>query len=572
LTASSPPGPSRELLTVPSSLGVLSSLRGYRPDWLGADALAALALLAIAVPEQLATARLAGMPPVTGLYAFVAGTVMFALLGSNPQMSVGADSTIAPLFAVAVTHLAVPGSSRYVALVALLAVVVGVLVALVGILRLGWLAEFLSAPIITGFLAGVAVIIIVSQLSDLFGLQATRGSTLHRLGAFIHHLPQTNGWTLAIGIGVFLTIAIARRLDQRLPGTFAGLIGSIVLVAAFDLQTHGVAVLGTISHSAPSFGLSALTWPSIRSVLPLAGVVALVVVTQSAATTRAFADHEGYQVNVDRDFLGVGAGSVLAGLAGSFPVNASPPRTAAVATAGGRTQLAGLGAAAVVVALIPATALLKDVPLSALSAVLIFIAIRIFHARELAAVLRFDVWEFGLAMVTLLTVALIGVEQGIGVAVGLAILDRTRLSARPHAHIMARIPGTTSWAPLKSAQHPIEVPDVLVVLFAAPLYFANAGNFRAQIDKALSHLPSRPHVLVLDVVGMHDIDYTGTRALKDVLDELDRQHVAFALARAGRHMLENLARSGLLEQIGTERLFPSVDEAVRTLGPEESTS
>jgi sulfate permease, SulP family len=298
----------------------------------------------------------------------------------------------------------------------------------------------------------------------------------------------------------------------------------------------------------------------------------VVVITQSAATTRAFADQGGYEVDVGRDFLGVGAGSVLAGLAGSFPVNASPPRTAAVASAGGRTQLAGLGAAAAVVVLLPAAALLKDVPLSALSAVLIFVAIRIFHARELTAVFRFDAWEFGLAVVTLLTVALIGVEQGIGVAVGLAILDRTRLSARPHAHIMARVPGTTSWAPLKSAQHPVEVPGVLVLLFAAPLYFANANQFRAQIDTALGHLPSRPHALVLDVVGMHDIDFTGVRALRDVLDELDRQHVAFVLARAGSHVLENLDRGGLLERIGTDRLFPSVDEAVRALGPEDSTS
>jgi SulP family sulfate permease len=550
---------------------MFSSLRGYQRGWLSADALAALALLAIAIPEQLATARLAGMPPVTGLYAFVAGSVMFALLGSNPQMSVGADSTIAPLFAVGIAELALAGSPRYVALVGLLAVVVGIVVVLVGILRFGWIAEFLSAPIITGFLAGVAVIIIVSQLSDLFGLPPTHGSTLHRLSAFVHHLPQTNGWTLAIGVGVFVTVAVARRVDRRLPGTFAGLLGSTVLVAALDLQAHGVAVLGTFSHSAPSFGLSALSWSSISSILPLAGVVALVVVTQSAATTRAFGDQPGFEANVDRDFLGVGAGSVLAGVAGSFPVNASPPRTAAVATVGGRTQLAGLAAAAVVVVLVPATALLKDVPLSALSAVLIFIAIHIFDARELAAVFRFDAWEFGLAIVTLLTVALVGVEQGMGVAVGLAVLDRARLSARPHAHILGRLPDTTSWAPLESAQHPIEVPGVLVVLFAAPLYFANAGNFRAQIDRALSRQPSRPHLLVLDVIGMHDIDYTGTRALRDVLDQLDRQHIVLGLARPGAYMLENLARSGLLERIGTDHLFPSVNAAVTTLGLEENS-
>jgi len=557
-------------VAVLSSLPVFSSLRGYRRTWLPADGLAALALVAIAVPSQLATSRLAGMPPVTGLYAFVAGTVMFALLGSNPQMSVGADSTIAPLFAAGVAHLAVTGSPRYIALVGLVAVLVGVLVALVAILRFGWIAEFLSAPIITGFLAGVAVIIIVSQLSDLLGLPPTSGSTIHRLSEVINHLPDTNGWTLAIGIAVFIVIAVARRIDRRLPGAFVGLIGSSVLVAMLDLQAHGVAVIGTVANAAPRFGLSELSWSSIGNVLPLAAVVALVVIIQSAATTRSAADEGEYEVDVGRDLLGVGAGSVLAGLAGSFPVDASPPGTAAVASAGGRTQLATLGAAAVVVVLVPAVALLKDVPLATLAAVLIFVATRLFRGRELAAVFRFDAWEFGLAVVTLLTVALIGVEQGIGVAVGLAILDRTRLTARPHTHIMTRVPGTTSWEPLESDPRQMEVPGVLVILYPAPLYFANATHFRAEVEKGIGHLPTRPRVLVLDVAGMHDIDFTGVGALSDILDELDRQHIAFALTRAGDHVRANLARSGLLQRIGSDHLFRTVDEAVRALGPTEA--
>jgi len=322
---------------------------------------------------------------------------------------------------------------------------------------------------------------------------------------------MTNGWTLGIGMAVIVVIAAAQRVDRRAPGALVGLSGSTVLVAVLGLSAHGVAVLGTIAHSAPSFGLSELSWSSIGNVLPVAAVVALVVIIQSAATTRAFSDQQGYKADVGRDFLGVGGGRGGAGRGGA--VNASPPRTAAVASAGGRTQLAGLGAAAAVVVLVPAGALLKNMPLTTLAAVLTFIAIRIFHVRDLAAVLRFDVWEFGLAVVTLLTVALIGVEQGIVVAVGLAILDRTRLNARPQAHKL----GATRIPPA-----PIEVPGVLVVLFAAPLYFANADRFRAQIDTTLSHLTSRPHALVLDVVGMHDIDFTGARALKDVLDELDR--------------------------------------------------
>ncbi|MGI8414537.1 MAG: SulP family inorganic anion transporter [Solirubrobacteraceae bacterium] len=328
-------------------------------------------------------------------------------------------------------------------------------------------------------------------------------------------------------------------------------------------------MLGSFAHAHPSFGLSQLTWSSLRSILPVAAVVALVVISQTAATTRGAADQGGYDVDVARDFIGVGAGSVLAGLAGSFPVDASPPNTAAVASAGGRTQLAGLGAAAVVAAvLIPAASLLKDVPLATLAAVLIFVAIRIFHVRDFAAVLHFDKWEFGLAVVTALTVATIGVEQGIWVAVGLAVLDRARLSARPKAHLMGRIPGTTSWEPLESGQQRDEVPGVLVMLFASPLYFANADHFRAQIETALGHPRARPRVLVLDVVGMHDVDFTGTRTLRSTLDRLDREQIAFALARAGEHLVENLARSGLLERIGTDHLFPSVDAAVRALNPQ----
>ena len=433
-----------------------SSLRGYRRSWVPADVLAAFTLLVIAVPEQLATARLAGMPPITGFYAFVAGTALFALLGSNPQMSVGADSTIAPLFAVGIAHLAPIGSPRYVDLVGILAVAVGVLVALVWLLRLGWIAEFLSAPIITGFLAGVAVVIVVHQIPDLFGLAAASGSTVHRIAVTASHLDQTNGWALGIGAAVFAIIVLAERVDRRLPGALVGLVASTILVAILGLHGDGVAVLGTLAHGPPRFGLEGLSWSTLGTVAPIAGVVALVVVTQSAATTRAFADQGGYEVDVGRDFLGVGAGSIVAGLVGAFPVDASPPRTAAVAAASGRTQAAGLGAAAAIALLVPAAGVLKDVPLAALAGVLLFIATRIFHGRDLLAIARFDLFEFALAVITLVTVAFVGVEQGIAVAIGLAILDRTRLSARPQLHVLGRISGTTSWTPISSAEQPAQ--------------------------------------------------------------------------------------------------------------------
>ncbi|MGO9955817.1 MAG: SulP family inorganic anion transporter [Solirubrobacteraceae bacterium] len=545
---------------------VLSSLRGYRRSWATADALAALTLLVIAVPEQLATSRLAGMPPITGFYAFAAGTVLFALLGSNPQMSVGADSTIAPLFAVGLAHLAPGGSGRYVELAGILSVEIGAIVALVWLLRLGWIAGLLSAPIIAGFLAGVAVIIVVHQLPDLLGVPASGGSTIHRLQSTFSELGAVNGWTLVIGLGVLAIVAVAPRVQRRLPGALIGLALATLAVSELGLRRHGVAVLGPIAGGTPHLGLVGLSVSVLGRLAPLAGVVSLVVVSQSAATTRAFADEGGYEVDVGRDLLGVGAGNAVSGLIGAFPVDASPPRTAAVASSGGRTQLTGLLAAAAILALIPAAGLLKDVPLAALSGVLVFVATRIFHTGELIEIARFDRFELGLAIVTLLAVALIGVEQGIGVAVGLAILDRTRLSARPQLHVLGRIPGTTSWAPLSAAGHAVQLPGVLVVQFATPLWYGNAVRFRAELDAARRRAIGQPRIVVLDALGMTDLDYTGFRSLREALDVLDRDHVGFAVARAGTHLRDNLARCGLLERIGSERFFDSVDAAVSALG------
>jgi sulfate permease, SulP family len=552
---------------------LLSSVRGYQRSWVSGDLVAGVTLLTIAVPEQLATSRLAGMPPITGFYAFIAGSLVFALLGSNPHVSVGADSTIAPLFAVGVAHFAASGSPRYVELVGVLAVLVGVIVALVWLLRLGWIAEFLSAPIITGFLAGVAVVIVVHQLPDLLGLPPTGGSTVHRIRFILGHLDDINGWTLLIGLGVLAIVVASERFDRRIPGALLGLVASLIAVQAFDLHSaHGVAVLGPVAHGPPHFGLNGLSTSAIRNLAPLAGVVALVVVTQSAATSRAFADRRGSE-DVGRDLLGVGAGSIVAGLAGAFPVDASPPRTAAVVAASGRTQAGAIGAAAAMIALIPAVGALKNLPLATLAAVLIYVATRIFRGRDLVAIARFNALEFGLALITLLTVALVGVEQGIGVAVGLAILDRTRLSARPQLHVLGRLPGTTSWvrAAMAPRAHLEQAPGVLVVLFAASLWYANAVRFQHEVRAALA-ATSGTKVLVLDAIGMNDIDYTGARALREVLDDLDQAQIAFALARPGKHVREALARSGLLERIGTERLFPSVDEAVSAVAPEAGSN
>jgi high affinity sulfate transporter 1 len=544
---------------------VFTSLHGYQRAWVSADAVAGLTLLAIALPEQLATSRLAGMPPITGFYAFVAGTVLFALLGSNPQMSVGADSTIAPLFAAGVVGLAVLGSPHYVELVSILAVMVGVMVMLVSLLRLGWIADFLSTPITTGFLSGVAVIIVIHQLPDFLGLPPDTGSDQHRFLYVLNHLSEVQAGALLMGLGVMVVMIVCARVNRRIPGALIALVGSVVLVKAFDLQAHGVPVLGTIHSGVPHLGLTGLSWTTLANLAPLAAVVALVVVTQSAATTRAFAEQGGYDVDVGRDFLAVGAGSVISGLVGSFPVDASPPRTAAIVNAGARTQASALGAAAIVLVFIPFANVLKDAPLSMLAAVLMFIAVRLFRWRDLRSIARFDSLEFGLAAVTLLVVVLVGVEQGIAVAVGLAILDRIRLTAQPQVHRLGHVPGTTSWTPLSADVQARPEPGVLVVLFATPLWFANAVHFREAVESALAESGPATRVLVLDTIGMSDLDFTGARSLGQLLDRCEREHIDFAIARASDHVRRSLARSGLMQRIGLDHCFQTVDAAVTAL-------
>jgi MFS superfamily sulfate permease-like transporter len=238
-----------------------------------------------------------------------------------------------------------------------------------------------------------------------------------------------------------------------------------------------------------------------------------------------------------------------------------------VAAASGRTQLAGLAAAGVLVVLSPAVALLQDLPLATLAAILIFIATRILNIHELTDIARYDRFEFVLALITLLTVALIGVEQGIAVAVALAILDRTRLSARPHVAVMGRIPSTTSWAPLGGTEQAIEVPGVLVVMFATPLWYANAAHFRTEMTAAINRAGHALRLVVLDTPGMSDLDYTGSRALRRMLDQLHHSGLIFAMARTNDTVRAGLARSGLLARIGEDHLFASVGEAVSALHP-----
>jgi sulfate permease, SulP family len=318
---------------------LFQSLRDYQIAWLPRDMLAGLMLAAIAIPGQLATARLAGMAPETGLYAFAAGSLAFAAFGANRFMSVAADSTIAPIFAGALASLATAGAVHYVQLATLLALMVGAILILVGLLRAGWLSTLLSTPVTTGFLAGISIHIIVGELPTLLGISEPGGPLLLRLLQILNRLGETNLYALALGGGVLVVTLGTASINSKIPGAFFGLLGAGIAVALFHLQSRGVSVLGALSVALPHIALPPMPDSSeIGHLVPLAFVVAMVCIMQTSAVASTFPSEKSGPDDVSRDFAGVGAGSIVTGLIGSFAVDASPPSTAIVVESGGRSR------------------------------------------------------------------------------------------------------------------------------------------------------------------------------------------------------------------------------------------
>jgi len=543
------------------------TLRGYRASWLGADALAALGLVAVALPSQMATARLAGLPAVAGLYAFVAGSLVYALLGTNRRISVGADSTIAPVLAVGVASIAVVGAAGYTATMAFTALLVGGVLIAVGLLRLGWIAEFLSTPVTTGVLAGIAVEIVVRQLPTVLGVPGGGSTTIERVRQVAGQLSHINFWTFAIAVGVLALIVAGQRVNRRLPGALAALVLSIVVVDAGLGSHHGVAILGAVHGGLPRFHRPSASWSQLRALVVTVLTVAFLCIAQTAATIRASKVGASSSSDFNRDLIGIGVASVAAGLIGTLAVDASPPNTAIATASGTRSQLTNVIAAIVVLGVVVyATSPLSHLPEATLGATLIFIASKLFRVGELRTILRFDRVEFALATSALVVVAVVGIEQGVALAMVLTLADRTRRSARPRDVLLGRESDTDHWIPVDIGRATEQVPGVLVYLVYAPLWYGNANYFRSRVLDLVKHSTTSVQAVILDADAMSDIDYTGLEALRDLAAELSDQGVRIGIARASHLVHHDLKHGALLAQLDPDHLFTSVEAAVTALG------
>ena len=542
----------------------LPTFAGWRLSDLGPDLLAGVTLAAIAIPEQMATARLGGMAPERGFLALVAGCVGFALFGASRRLSVGADSTITPIFAGALA-MAVPiGGPQYMGEVALLALVVGLVLTVAGALKLGFVADLLSIPVTTGFLAGVAAHILASQAPALMGLPAPAGPTPEKLWTLAREAASANPLDLALGLGTTAFIFAGERLKPSFPSALVAVVAATAATLFFGWDAKGVTTLGALSGVSLHLAPPPVSYDLLRRTAGLAFVVAAVTIMQTAATTRSFVDDPARGPRLDRDLIGVGGANILAAFIGAFPLDASPPRTAVVAETGGRSQLSGLAAAAIALALaLYGGALVAHVPQAALAGVLLFVAMRIVRVATMADVARRSWPEFLLIVVTFAAIVALPIQQGVGAGIALSILHGLWTVTRAQVVEFERIPGTSIWWP-KSPRTPGEtVPGVKVVGLQAPLSFLNAQGVNEALDKLTDE-----RLLVIEANAIAEIDYTGAKILGDAISRLQAAGVAVAVARLESVRAQaSFARQGLTRLIGEERIFHSVEEAVRALGP-----
>ncbi|MBS0532406.1 MAG: SulP family inorganic anion transporter [Proteobacteria bacterium] len=548
---------------------VFRSFGAYRMSFVTADILAGLTLAAIAIPEQMATARLGGFSPLIGFFAFLAGSIAFAVFGSNRFLSSGADSTITPIVAGGLAMLVATGSPDYAALAAGLAIMVGVFLIVGGIFKLGWIADLLSTPVTTGFLTGISAHIIISQLPGILGIATPTGPMLERLGTIAAHLGGANPFTIAIGLGVLAVIAISEKIDARIPGALIGIVLAVACVMLFRLDQRGVSVLGTISVAPPSLAIPDIGLDRLPKLLSLGLIVALVVMVQTAATTRSFLSDPERPPDVNRDFIGVGAGGVLAGLIGAFPVNASPPRTAIVAETGGQSQLAGLIAAAIIAALLLfGVGILRQIPGAALGGVLLFVACRIVRVKVIAAIFRQSPGEFLLVAATAAAIIVLPIEQGVAIGIGLSLLHGIWSTTRARVLVFERVPGTSIWWPANSSIAGEVQPGVIVAGFQAPLSFLNADRFKCDIETLLASAQPPPRLMVLEATGIVEIDFTAAQALSDIIRRCQSKGIGFAIARLeSSRAQDELVKFGVADLLGADRLYQSVAEAILANAP-----
>lgn len=528
---------------------------------------AGVTVAAYLIPQVMAYATVAGLPPVVGLWATIAPLAVYALLATSRQMSVGPESTTALLTAVALAPLAAGDPRRYAALAAVLALLVGALCLVAALARLGVLADLLSRPVLIGYLAGTAGLMIVGQLGRVTGVPVEGETAMAQLRSFVANLGGWHPATAILAATVLVALLVMARWTPRAPGPLLAVLAATLAVAVFSLERFGIAVVGSVPAGLPVPALPTLAMADVAALLLPAAGIAVVGFSDNALTARAFAARHGRHVQVNTELAALGATNVAAAVTHGFPVSSSGSRTTIADLMGARTQLYSLVClASVLVVLFGATGVLAQFPMAALGALVVYAALRLIDVAEFRRIGRFRRSELLLALVTTGSVLVLGVLYGVLVAVALSVFDLLRRIARGHDAVLGFVPGLAGMHDVDDYPAARPLPGLVVYRYDAPLFFANAEDFRtgalAAVDWSAEHSGVPVRWFVLNVEANVEVDLTALDAVEQVRAELAARGIVFAMARVKQDLRVALDAAGLTTRIGPDRLFPTLPTAV----------
>ena len=539
----------------------------YQPGWLHSDLVAGLVLTTMLVPVGIAYAQASGIPGIYGLYATIIPLLAYALFGPSRILVLGPDSALAPLIAAVVVPLAAGSGERAIALGSTMALIAGLLCVLAGLARLGFITDLLSKPIRYGYMNGIALTVLVSQLPKLFGFSVGGQGVVGGFMAFLAALAEgaTHWPTLLVGSGTLATIMLLRRW-KRVPGILIAVVGATLFVGLLDLSDGaGISVLGPLPQGLPRPSFPLIMPDDVAPVLFGSVAVALVAFADTSVLSRTYAVRTATVVNPSREMLALGLSNLVAGFFQGFPISSSSSRTPVAEAAGSRTQLTGIiGAIAIALPLVAAPNLLRNLPDTALAAVVIASAIGLFEAKDLQRIYRIQRWEFWLSIACFAGVALLGAIPGIGLAIVIAVIEFLWDGWRPHSAVLGRADGVKGYHDITRYPDARRIPGLVLFRWDAPLFFANAEFFHNQALQAVSTSPTPVRWLVVAAEPVTSVDVTAADMLMELNATLRRAGIELCFAEMKDPVKDKLKRFGLFSQLGEEMFFPTLGEAVNT--------
>ncbi len=544
----------------------MRTVRTYRREWLFKDLVAGIVLTTLLVPQGMAYAELAGLPPITGLYTSVLCLLAYAVAGPSRILVLGPDSSLGPMIAATVLPLVASDGdpARAVALASVLALMVGTITILAGVARLGFVADLISKPTMIGYMNGLALTILVGQLPKLFGFSTDADGLIAEVDAFVAGLADGDAVPAALtvgGCGIVL-ILFLQRLLPKVPAVLVMVVLAIGASVLFELGEHGVRLVGRLPEGLPPFTVPDVRWDDLGPLFVGALGIALVSLADTISNASAFANRTGQEVRGDNEMIAIGSANVAAGLFQGFPVSTSGSRTAVAERAGARTQLTGVvGAALIVLMLVLLPGLFRDLPQPTLAAVVITASLSLADPRGTARLWRQRKAEFWLCVAAFLGVALLGVLPGIAVAVGLSILNVFRRAWWPYSTELGRVPGLEGYHDVRSHQNAERLPGLVMVRFDAPLFFANAKTFRDQVLRYTRTTAPLECVLIA-AEPVTDVDTTAADVLEDLDRTLQERGVALVFAELKDPVRRKIERYGLTRTFDPAAFYPTVESAI----------